>query len=113
MIRPNVGGIDRVLRVALGGIFFLGGLTLLTGRTTLGVTLAAVGSLALLTGVVRFCVLYIPFGISTARPGRKPISQVCDCAAQMKVMQNNRPAVAPQDIAEEEVFEATTAVRGR
>jgi hypothetical protein len=113
MIHQNVGGIDRVLRLALGGIFFLGGLILLTGRTTLGVALAVVGSLALLTGIVRFCALYIPFGISTARPERLPICQVCDCAAQMKAMQTDRAAVAPEDIAEEEVSEAMTAARGR
>ena len=114
MIHQNVGGIDRVLRLALGGIFFLGGLILLTGRTTLGVALAVVGSLALLTGFVRFCALYIPFGISTARPERQPTSRVCDCAAQMKAMQNDRAAVAPEDIAEEEeVSEAMTAAGGR
>ena len=67
MLRRNVGGIDRVLRVTLGGILFLGGLVLLIGATRLGVILVVVGVLALLTGIVRFCVLYIPFGISTAR----------------------------------------------
>ena len=113
MILQNVGGIDRVLRLALGGIFFLGGLILLTGRTTLGVALAVVGSLALLTGIVRFCALYIPFGISTARPKRQPISRVCDCAARMKVMQNDHGVVGRPDIAEEEVPEAMTAACGK
>jgi len=113
MIHHNVGGIDRVFRVALGGVFFLGGLILLFGSTTLGVTLAVVGSIALLTGIVRFCVLYIPFGISTARPERRPISRVCDCAAQMKIMQNDHGDVAPPDSADEEVAKPMTAARGR
>jgi hypothetical protein len=67
MLRPNVGGVDRVLRVTLGAILFLGGVLLLIGTTRLGVILVVVGGLALLTGIVRFCALYIPFGISTAR----------------------------------------------
>jgi len=95
MIRHNVGGLDRVLRVALGAILFLGGLILLTGRAKLGVTLAVVGLLALLTGIVRFCVLYIPFGISTVRPPAEPLSQVCDCAAWMKARQACRTSSAP------------------
>jgi hypothetical protein len=87
MFCHNVGGLDRVLRLTLGGILFLGGLVLLTGRTRLGVTLAVVGFLALLTGIVRFCALYIPFGISTARPGTPPLPQGCDCTAWMKERQ--------------------------
>ena len=47
MFFHNVGGIDRVLRLTLGGILFLGGLLLLSGRTRLGATLAVVGLLAL------------------------------------------------------------------
>jgi len=95
MIRHNVGGLDRVLRVALGVILFLGGLILLTGRAKLGVTLAVVGLLALFTGIIRFCGLYIPFGISTVRPPAKPPSQVCDCAAWMKDMQACRTSSPP------------------
>jgi Protein of unknown function (DUF2892) len=90
MFRRNVGGIDRVLRVTLGGMLFLGGLLLLIGASRLGVILVVVGALALLTGIVRFCVLYIPFGISTARSGRRPVNQACDCSAWMKAIQDNR-----------------------
>jgi hypothetical protein len=113
MFRHNVGGLDRALRVTLGGILFFGGLLLLTGKTSLGVTLAVVGLLALLTGIVRSCVLYIPFGISTARSGGQPLNQACDCAAWTKAMQDNRTTIAPPGSAEEEVAEATTAARGR
>ena len=103
MLRRNVGGIDRVLRVTLGGILFLGGLALLIGTIRLGVVLVAVGLLALLTGIVRFCVLYIPFGISTIRPGGQPLDQICDCAAWMKAKQDARPAANPPASTEEEV----------
>jgi hypothetical protein len=115
MFRRNVGGIDRVLRVTLGGILFLGGLALLIGTIRLGVILVAVGLLALLTGIVRFCVLYIPFGISTVPPGKQPLNQVCDCAAWMKAGQADRPVADPPASAEEEeeVGQAVTAGRGR
>lgn len=113
MFVHNVGGIDRVLRVTLGGIFLLGGLVLLTGTTRLGVILAVVGLLALLTGIVRFCALYIPFGISTARPEGQPLNQVCDCAAWTKAMQDTRPVVAPPASAGEKGAEAMTTARGR
>jgi|SRR5271165_82433 len=112
MIRHNVGGIDRVLRVTLGGIFFLGGLILLFGQTTLGVTLGVVGLLALLIGAVRFCVLYLPFGISTAPLGGQPLSQACDCATERKAADYSRPTVAPRDLVKEESVEAMTRVRG-
>jgi hypothetical protein len=85
MFRNNVGGIDRVLRVTLGAILFVAGLFLLAGRSSLGVTLAVVGLLALLTGIVRFCVLYIPFGISTARSNAGQTTPMCDCAAWTKM----------------------------
>jgi hypothetical protein len=113
MFRHNVGGVDRVLRLALGGMFFLAGLVLLTSRIKPGVVLAVVGVLVLLTGIIRFCALYVPFGISTAPPGKPPLNQACDCAAWMEAMQDNRPAVAPPARPKEESVEATTTTRGR
>jgi hypothetical protein len=113
MFRHNVGGIDRVLRLTLGGILFLAGLFLLTSKIRPGVILAVVGLLALLTGLVRFCALYIPFGISTAQPKRPPLNRPCDCAAWMKTMQDNRATVAPMAPPKEESAEAMTAARGR
>ena len=113
MFRRNVGGIDRVLRLTLGGILFLAGLFLLTSKIRPGVILAVVGLFALLTGLVRFCALYIPFGISTAQPGRPALNRVCDCAAWMKTMEDNRATVAPPAPPKEESAEAMTAARGR
>jgi hypothetical protein len=113
MFVHNVGGIDRALRVTLGAVFFLAGLILLTSKIRPGVILAVLGLLALLTGILRYCVLYVPFGISTARPERSRLSQACDCAAWMKAMQDNRTAVAPPACAEEKDAEVTTTARGR
>ena len=106
MFRRNVGGVDRVLRVTLGAVLFLSGLALLTGRARLGVTLAVVGLLALVTGIVRFCALYIPFGISTAKADGSRMGQMCDCAPWMKQMQgewdpDRLPAASQKPAAEE------------
>jgi hypothetical protein len=80
-IRRNVGGFDRVLRVAGGAILLSGGLDVLAAKVIpcpLLPLLAGLGAyawgaivlglLGLVTGVTGFCVLYVPFGISTARP---------------------------------------------
>lgn len=80
MLRRNVGGIDRVLRVTLGAILFFGGLLLLSGKARIGVAIGVVGVLGLLSGIIRFCVLYIPFGISTARPNEPKTKQSSNCA---------------------------------
>jgi len=106
MLRRNVGGIDRVLRVTLGAILFLAGLFLLAGKATLGVIVTVVGLLALLTGVVRFCALYIPFGISTARSGEQRINQRCDCELFLKELKNQQRAGKPPAASEEEVADA-------
>jgi len=113
MFRHNVGGVDKVLRLALGGMFFLAGLFLLASRIRTGVVLAVVGVLVLLTGIIRFCAVYVPLGISTAPPGKPPLNQACDCAVWMKAMQDNRTAVAPPAPPKEESVGATTATRGR
>jgi len=85
MLRRNVGGVDRVVRLALGAILFCGGLFLWIGKGSLGVIVALVGLLVLLTGAVRFCALYIPFGISTA-PAGEPRQPMCNCDVWMKQM---------------------------
>jgi len=113
MFRHNLGGVDRVLRLTLGGMFFLAGLFLLTSSIRLGVALAVIGALALLTGIIRFCALYVPFGISTAPLRKTPLNQACDCAVWMKAMQDNRTAVASPAPPKEERAGATTANRGR
>jgi hypothetical protein len=111
MFRRNVGGIDRVLRVTLGPILFLAGLFLLTGTSTVGVVLVVVGLLALLTGIVRFCVLYIPFGISTARSGRPRMKQMCDCELWMKEMRGRQDAAEPATSSKDDAAKVMTTAR--
>ena len=95
MLRRNVGGIDRVLRVTFGAILFFGGLLLLSGKARLGVAITVVGMLGLLTGIIRFCVLYIPFGISTARPEEPQMKQGCSCAISMKEIPRKTDSTSP------------------
>ena len=70
-MRRNVGGCDRMVRVCAGfmllalGLFVLGGLR----GDVWGLVVAAVGAVALATGLSGFCPLYVPLGISTARDG--------------------------------------------
>jgi len=84
MLRRNVGGVDRILRVTLGAIFFVAGLLLLGGKASLGLVVVVVGLLALLTGIVRFCVLYLPFGVSTAKTDKLPAMRRCDCCIALE-----------------------------
>jgi len=84
MFRRNVGGLDRILRVTFGPILVLAGLVLLTGKTSVGLVITLVGVLALITGITRFCVLYIPLGISTARSKELRQSYLCDCITPAK-----------------------------
>ncbi|MBZ5596878.1 MAG: DUF2892 domain-containing protein [Acidobacteriia bacterium] len=111
MFRRNVGGIDRVLRVTLGPILFVAGLFLLTGTSTTGIVLVVVGLLALLTGIIRFCVLYIPFGISTVRSGEPRMKQMCDCELWMKEMRSRHNSAEPNTSSEENAAKVTTAGR--
>jgi hypothetical protein len=115
MFRRNVGGVDRVLRLTLGGILLLVGLFLLASTTRLGMILAVIGLISLLTGIFRFCVLYTPFHISTLQPEEQPLAQVCNCAAWTKAGRTHPTTVAPPGSSEKkkEAAEATTAARGR
>ncbi len=72
MFTANVGGIDRALRLVGGLILLVLGLwTRMASGAFQGTLIAIVGGLLLLSGTVRFCILYVPFGISTLerRPG--------------------------------------------
>jgi hypothetical protein len=95
----------------LGPILFVAGLFLLTGTSTVGVVLVVVGLLALLTGIARFCVLYIPFGISTAPSVRPPMKQRCDCELWMKEMQSRHNPTEPGVPSEEDDAKATASRR--
>jgi uncharacterized membrane protein len=62
----NVGTIDRVIRVVLaivlGYLYFSGTVT-----GALGIILLIIGIILLFTGLIGFCALYKPLGISTCK----------------------------------------------
>ncbi len=63
-MKCNVGGTDRIIRIILGVIIILAGLYF---KSWWGV----VGILLIVTGLIRLCPAYIPFGFSTCKPDKK------------------------------------------
>jgi hypothetical protein len=63
-MKCNVGGTDRIIRIILGVVIILAGVYF---KSWWG----AVGILLIVTGLVRFCPAYIPFGFSTCKPDKK------------------------------------------
>jgi hypothetical protein len=57
-MKNNVGGIDRTLRILVG-------LSVLGAGLYLKAWWGLIGLLPLLTGLVRFCPAYLPFGLSS------------------------------------------------
>ncbi len=57
-MKPNVGGIDRLLRIVTGLVFLGAGYYL---KSWWGL----VGFLPIITGFFRFCPAYLPLGLST------------------------------------------------
>jgi hypothetical protein len=65
-MKKNMGTADRVIRVIIAAIFVLLYATgVVTG--TLGIVLIVLAIVFALTGLVGFCPLYFPFGISTCQ----------------------------------------------
>lgn len=65
-MKKNMGTVDRVIRVLAAVIFAVLFFTkVVTG--TLGIILLVLGVVFLLTSVVSFCPLYLPFGLSTRK----------------------------------------------
>jgi hypothetical protein len=63
-MKANMGTIDRVIRIVLAAIFAVliaTGIVSGAGAWALGV----LGAVFLLTSIVAFCPLYLPFGLST------------------------------------------------
>jgi hypothetical protein len=63
-MKINMGTIDKVIRVIIAlvfsGLYFTGTVT-----GVLGYILLALGAIFILTSIMSFCPLYLPFGIST------------------------------------------------
>lgn len=65
-MKKNMGTVDRVIRVLAAVIFAVLFFTkVVTG--TMGIILLVLGVVFLLTSVVSFCPLYLPFGLSTRK----------------------------------------------
>ncbi len=58
-MKANVGGIDRILRIAVGAL-----LIVLAALNVIGAW-GYIGIVPLLTGLFRFCPVYLPFGWSS------------------------------------------------
>lgn len=65
-MKKNMGSADRIIRVIIAAImialYFSGTIT-----GTLGIVLIALSAIFVLTSLVSFCPLYLPFGLSTLR----------------------------------------------
>lgn len=65
-MKKNMGSIDRIIRVVVAVIILVLFITkVITG--TLGIVLLVLAAVFVLTSLVNFCPLYLPFGISTCK----------------------------------------------
>lgn len=65
-MKSNMGNTDRLIRLILaivfGALYFSGTVT-----GTWGIVLLVLGAVFLLTAFIKWCPLYVPFGISTCK----------------------------------------------
>lgn len=64
-MKPNVGNIDRAVRIVAGLVLVGGAVTGVIGAW------GWIGVLPIATGTFRFCPAYLPFGLSTCRTNTK------------------------------------------
>lgn len=65
-MKPNMGNEDRILRIVAAVVIALLYFTnVISG--TVGIVLLVLAVIFVLTSLVSFCPLYLPFGISTRR----------------------------------------------
>ncbi|MEK6753162.1 MAG: DUF2892 domain-containing protein [Chloroflexota bacterium] len=63
-MKRNMSNTDRIVRIVLAAVFaylYFGGIVI----GTLGIVLLILGGVFLLTSVIAFCPLYLPFNFST------------------------------------------------
>jgi hypothetical protein len=77
MITKNMSRLDRTLRFIAGVVLIPVGLLALHGweGSGIGLAVAVFAVLPIATGLVGFCPLYVPFGISTLREDRTAAGQ--------------------------------------
>jgi hypothetical protein len=65
-MKKNMGAIDKVIRVLIAVVIAILFFTkVITG--TLGIILLVLAAIFVLTSIISFCPLYLPFGISTSK----------------------------------------------
>ena len=62
-MKKNMGSTDRTVRMVAGIAFILGALFLTTGA--LDIILYVFSGIFIVTSIIGFCPLYVPFGINT------------------------------------------------
>ena len=67
IFRRNVGGIDRILRLAGGAVLLALGLIGFSRGYARALEMSLLGLFIMVMAGIGFCPLYLPFGISTAR----------------------------------------------
>jgi hypothetical protein len=65
-MKKNIGTIDKVIRVLIAVVFAVLYFTKVIPGT-LGIILLALSGIFVITSLVSFCPIYLPFGISTAK----------------------------------------------
>ena len=65
-MKKNMGGADRVIRVIIAAIIAVLYFTKVIPGT-LGIVLLALAGIFVLTSLISFCPLYLPFGINTCK----------------------------------------------
>ncbi|MCE2742106.1 MAG: DUF2892 domain-containing protein [Fluviicola sp.] len=65
-MKKNMGSIDKVIRIIIAVVLIV---LFTTGKIsgTTGVVLLALAGIFVLTSLISFCPLYLPFGISTCK----------------------------------------------
>lgn len=65
-MKPNMGNADRIIRVLIAAViavlFFTGVI-----KGTLGIVLLVLAGIFVLTSILSFCPLYLPFGMTTCK----------------------------------------------
>ena len=86
MFKRNVGGFDRCARLMVGMVLVMVGFFLLGGiRGELaGLVVGSVGLVALVTGLLGFCPLYVPLGITTAGGAGPAMCAMAGCCGGMR-----------------------------
>jgi len=65
-MKPNMGTTDKIIRIAIAALVVVLYFThVISG--TLGIVLLALAAVFVLTSLISFCPLYLPFGINTGK----------------------------------------------